>query len=77
MYDQKFICRPNLFDGVIIPSDPLIAHDDQNVTFPTETKNFVRQIGFYYANGSSRLMDYCNVYLTFMYTFALLVCLAQ
>ena len=36
--------------NVTILSDTLIAHDDQNVTFGTDRKNFVRHIGFYYAN---------------------------
>ena len=36
-----------------IPPDTLITNDDQNVTFPTEINNFVRHIGFYFANGTS------------------------
>ena len=39
--------------NVTIPSDTLIGYDDQNVTFPTARKNFVRHIGFSYTNGSS------------------------
>ena len=38
---------------VTIPSDTNILYGDQNVTIPTEMKNFVRQIGFHYSNGTS------------------------
>ena len=39
--------------NVTIPSDTLIANDDQKITFPTERNKFVRHIGFYYTNGTS------------------------
>ena len=48
-YDYETYEEVNL----TIPSDTRISYGDQNVSIPTEIKNFVRQVRFSYSNRTS------------------------